>query len=472
MSAENAVIGIVSRDSARGQLLATQIQDLGISPTLVLESATALQSDQAPHSFKLILVDRATGHAELKCLLQAVTDCPIVTFGASGPSSDDLKAVESSACYQLRHPAATIDLERMFSYVERHASGTSGSPSSRSAHLYRGLVGESDAVIKLRALIEKIARSRSTVLISGETGTGKEIVARNIHYYSDQSSGPFVPVNCSAIPPDLLESELFGHKKGAFTGALADRVGRFEMAAGGTLFLDEIGDMTLGLQAKLLRVLEERIIQRVGCNKSIKMTARLVAATHRNLEERIEKGDFREDLFYRLNVVPIDVPSLRERREDIPQLSVELSRRLQREQDMSIKLTSSALQRLQNHNWPGNVRELANLVERLAVICPNGVAHVSDLPAKYCHATTETAPSKDNLEKKVLNHSLAPQHWPEEGIDLKDYLRSTEATLIQQALDHSGGTMSHAAELLHVRRTTLVEKVKRLGLGEQSVHVK
>lgn len=474
MSTANAIVGVISRNGECGRVLASQLQDLGIASSVVVSSTNDFKDAQAQHIFTLVLVDRAMPEDELKHLFHASNRCPIATFGTSGTSSAELKAIESSASYQLRHPAATIDLERMFSYVDRHAPTASGSPTNRSAHLYRGLVGDSNAVIQLRELIEKIASSKSTVLISGETGTGKEIVARNIHYYSDQSSGPFVPVNCSAIPPDLLESELFGHKKGAFTGALTDRVGRFEMAAGGTLFLDEIGDMTPGLQAKLLRVLEERIIQRVGCNKSIKMTARLVAATHRNLEQRIEDGNFREDLFYRLNVVPVEVPSLRQRKEDIPQLSVELSRRLQREQDMSIELTADALRQLRKHDWPGNVRELANLVERLAVICPNGIADVSDLPTQYQLTSEVEGPgvATGNQENAILSHTLTAQHWPEEGIDLKSYLRSTEATLIQQALEHSGGTMSHAAELLHVRRTTLVEKVKRLGLNEHTVHVK
>ena len=277
-----------------------------------------------------------------------------------------------------------------------------------------------------------------------------------------------MPVNCSAIPPDLLESELFGHRKGAFTGALSDREGRFAMAAGGTLFLDEIGDMTPALQVKLLRVLEERLIYRVGCNKPISMTGRLVAATHRNLEECIESGTFREDLFYRLSVVPITVPPLRERKEDIPSLARELSFRLQRDQGITIDFSSAAVDCLKAYDWPGNVRELANLVERLAVTYPNGTADVADLPERYRKAT-ESSAIKGFDGPGVPSHSLTPQFLPEDGIDLKDFLQSTEATLIRQALDHSGGTVSHAAKILNIGRTTLTEKVKRLGLLD---HVK
>ena len=273
-----------------------------------------------------------------------------------------------------------------------------------------------------------------------------------------------MPVNCSAIPADLLESELFGHVKGAFTGALSDREGRFAAAADGTLFLDEIGDMTPALQVKLLRVLEERIIYRVGCNEPISMTCRLVAATHQNLEERIRDATFREDLFYRLNVVPVTVPSLRERKDDIPLLARELSCRLQRDQGISIDFTAAALDRLQAYEWPGNVRELANLVERLAVTFPNDTADIADLPDKYRNAITIGTDNTFNGQR-VLSHSLSPELLPEDGIDLKSYLKSTEVTLIRQALDHSNGTMSQAARILHVGRTTLTEKVKRLGLS-------
>lgn len=349
--------------------------------------------------------------------------------------------------------------------MSRKANSGSQGVSGQSNILCRGLVGNSDAVRQLRELIPKIASSRANILISGETGSGKEIVARNIHHHSNQSAGPFVPINCSAIPPELLESELFGHKKGAFTGATADRDGRFAFAADGTLFLDEIGDMSPALQVKMLRVLEERVIYPVGCNKSIPMTARLVAATHRDLEQCIEDGSFREDLYYRLNVVPVAVPPLRQRKEDIAQLVVELGHRLQREQGVTVELTPAAIARLEAHDWPGNVRELANLVERLGVIHPNGTADVADLPPRYRFASGQDDDlSLDGHVKRALG--LRTHELPVEGIDLKDYLKSTETALIRQALDASNGAITQAAGLLHIGRTTLTEKVKRLGITD------
>jgi sigma-54 specific flagellar transcriptional regulator A len=331
--------------------------------------------------------------------------------------------------------------------------------------LYRGLVGESPAIRRLRDLIGKVAPSKSNVLISGETGTGKEIVARNIHYLSRQREGRFVPINCSAIPQDLLESELFGHRKGAFTGATIDRDGRFMVAAGGTLFLDEIGDMPPPLQAKMLRVLEERVIYRVGCNKPVPMTARLVAATHRNLERLVEDGTFREDLYYRLNVVPLSVPPLRERKQDIELLVAELGQRLKREHGVTVELTGAALRNLQTHAWPGNVRELANLIERLAVIHPDGIADIDDLPEKYRQAVARGSDSPTDVDEPPRPHFASGLLSPE-GINLRDYLRSTETTLIREALDHCNGTLTQAAALLSVGRTTLTEKVKRLGLSD------
>lgn len=267
-------------------------------------------------------------------------------------------------------------------------------------------------------------------------------------------------------PPELLESELFGHKKGAFTGATTNRDGRFAFAAGGTLFLDEIGDMSASLQVKMLRVLEERVIYPVGCNESIPMSARLVAATHRNLESSVEDGTFREDLYYRLNVIPVRVPPLRQRKGDIAQLVEELGHRLQREQGLTVELTPAAIVRLETHDWPGNVRELANLVERLAVSHPNGTADVADLPNKY-RAVGESASSDPGRYDTDFDHTSTTIVLPADGIDLKDYLKSTEADLIRQALDLSNGTVTKAAELLHVGRTTLAEKVRRLGLTDR-----
>jgi sigma-54 specific flagellar transcriptional regulator A len=331
-------------------------------------------------------------------------------------------------------------------------------------------VGNSPGVVRVRKLVEQVANSDANVLILGESGTGKEVVARNIHYFSSRRESPFVPLNCGAIPSELLESELFGHEKGAFTGAITARQGRFELAEGGTLFLDEIGDMSLHMQVKLLRVLQERVFERVGGNRSIRADVRIIAATHRNLEDAIQEGRFREDLFYRLNVFPIHMPPLRDRRDDVPLLIEELIRRYQSEKRASLRLTHAAVQTLSTYNWPGNVRELANLVERLAILYPNGVVDVQDLPEKFRANVGEAiaSPKASNVEE-LPTHPLSMPRLPREGIDLKEHLSNLEVTLIKQALEESGGVVAHAAERLHLRRTTLVEKLRKYGLQRSAL---
>ncbi|MCK5386287.1 MAG: sigma-54-dependent Fis family transcriptional regulator [Gammaproteobacteria bacterium] len=352
------------------------------------------------------------------------------------------------------------------------------SDKSSSSVLFRSLVGVGQSVAKVRQLIEQVANTEANVLILGDSGTGKEVVARNLHYHSDRKDKPFVPINCGAIPPELLESELFGHEKGAFTGAISARQGRFELANGGTLFLDEIGDMPLAMQVKLLRVIQERVFERVGSNKSIKADVRVIAATHRNLENEITEGRFREDLFYRLNVFPIEMPSLSQRVEDIPLLLEELIIRMENNKRGSVRLTAAAISALQQYKWPGNVRELSNLVERLLIMFPNGVVDVHDLPEKYCQGVDVLAPTiplssksvNDNLElqqrvvSNIINKATSQNLFPEEGIDLKAHLLELESNLIQQALDESKGVVAHAAQRLNMRRTTLVEKMRKYGL--------
>ncbi|QEP45182.1 sigma-54-dependent Fis family transcriptional regulator [Ectothiorhodospiraceae bacterium BW-2] len=336
------------------------------------------------------------------------------------------------------------------------------------------LIGSSRAMSLVRRLIEQVADTEANVLILGESGTGKEVVASSLHYLSSRQDAPFVPVNCGAIPGELLESELFGHEKGAFTGALTSRQGRFEIAHGGTLFLDEIGDMPLPMQVKLLRVLQERTFERVGSSKTLQANVRVVAATHRNLEQNIRDGTFREDLFFRLNVFPIEIPALRERVEDIPLLAHELISRLEQEGREGIKLTEPALLSLQHYPWPGNVRELANLIERLTIIYPNGIVDYGDLPPKYQAEEIDLSdqpplPSPSALEAEAdegesLEQSRELQsatHLPEEGLNLKEHLAYIEKSLILQAMERSQQVVSQAAQLLQLRRTTLVEKLRK-----------
>ncbi|MCW8919376.1 MAG: sigma-54 dependent transcriptional regulator [Gammaproteobacteria bacterium] len=370
--------------------------------------------------------------------------------------------------YPPRYAELITALHRANAYRQsRHSHGAG------AAELARVLVGRSDRMCQVRQLIEQVADSDANVLVLGESGTGKEVVAKSLHFLSSRRDKPFVPVNCGAIPKDLLESELFGHEKGAFTGALTTRQGRFEIAEGGTLFLDEIGDMPMPMQVKLLRVLQERTFERVGSNKSMSTNVRVIAATHRTLEESIAAGTFREDLFYRLNVFPIEMPALRERPEDIPLLANELILRLQRLGRGGFSLTPAALNSLCGYPWPGNVRELANLMERLAIIFPGGVADYDDLPEKYqiegvgrderfampAPEETEGAPAAAMAVTTAIGDTLPP-----EGLDLKEHLAQIEQGFIQQAMDAADGVVAHAATLLGMRRTTLVEKMRKYGM--------
>jgi sigma-54 specific flagellar transcriptional regulator A len=332
-----------------------------------------------------------------------------------------------------------------------------------------------------------VAAHDSSVLILGESGTGKELAARAVHDASPRRQRPFVAINCGAIPAELLESELFGHEKGSFTGAIAARKGRFEIAEGGTLFLDEIGDMSLPMQVKLLRVLQERVFERVGNHTPIRCNVRIIAATHRNLEAAIANGTFREDLFYRLNVFPIEMPSLRSRIEDLPMLVRDFSQRNVDEGRSRVELTPRALKVLSHYPWPGNVRELGNLIERLSILCPNRPVDVADLPLKYrpvdllaqldltavlaqpiaepVDLDLDDGPVEDDHEAVSMLTQSEPGEamvqLPPDGIDLRDHLFTIERDLIQQALSRAGGTVAHAARLLKLRRTTLVEKLRK-----------
>lgn len=339
------------------------------------------------------------------------------------------------------------------------------------------LAGSSQSMERVRKLILQVAASDSTVLILGESGTGKEVVARNLHNCSHRRQGPFVPVNCGAIPADLLESELFGHEKGAFTGALSSRQGRFEMAEGGTLLLDEIGDMPLPMQVKLLRVLQERSFERVGSNRTIQCNVRVIAATHRDIESEIHQQRFREDLYYRINVFPIELAPLRQRVDDLPELLAEIKGRLLREGRPLFDLTPAAVNVLKQYHWPGNVRELSNLAERLCILYPDMEVDVADLPDKILRHTGFSQPYAQNFEDGLIAGAdaddgmhpgsdvvaIMSHRLPEQGLDLKDHLNRLECELIQQALDACGGVVARAAVLLRMRRTTLVEKMRKHG---------
>jgi len=391
-----------------------------------------------------------------------------------------------------------VRAERLVSAVAAN-SNTAAASSVANETAARMPSGTSQAIRRIGALIRQVAEHDSTVLVLGESGTGKEVAARAIHDLSPRRARPFVALNCGAVPAELLESELFGHEKGAFTGAISTRKGRFEIAEGGTLFLDEIGDMSPSMQVKLLRVLQERIFERVGNHVPMRCNVRIIAATHRNLEEAIGRGAFREDLYHRLNVFPIEMPALRARLEDLPQLVQEFVAHNEAEGRPRVQLSAAALEALGHCAWTGNVRELSNLIERLSILCGTRTVEIADLPPRYrpaqdatatavCTVDTQVdAPAADAApllsEPQVLKllqgepavtelaalagpelaaSSLAA--LPEAGLDLRTHLAAIERALIEQALARTHGTVAHAARLLNLRRTTLVERLRKLGI--------
>jgi sigma-54 specific flagellar transcriptional regulator A len=341
------------------------------------------------------------------------------------------------------------------------------------------LVGESAAMAEMRRLIRQVAPSQASVFVNGPSGSGKEVVARAIHAVSARGAGAYVPVNCGAIPRELLESELFGHEKGSFTGAHAQHRGRFEEADGGTLFLDEIGDMPHDMQVKLLRVLEEKAVQRVGGRGQIAVDARIVSATHRDIEQSIEAGRFREDLFYRLAVFPIELPSLSERAEDVPLLVRHFTSR--ETERPCARFSNEALDRLSGHGWPGNVRELRNVVDRANILYPDqmvgaeqvelllvrrGRISVAERVALW-EASAPPAPETERAPAVAAAPAVEPDPRiidPAHGVDLRSVLAEIERRYIEQALDHSSGVVADAARMLSLQRTTLIEKMRKYEL--------
>jgi len=459
---------IIDADPQRGRDLGFLLQcmDYGDIETLDCTHWQAALEDAAS-VLCVIVGDCGSPEASLAtvdaCQKQA-SDVPILLMDAAGSEPGIDRELSSAVVASFSYPPNTSQLANALNKARIYRASRLPADHLRPMKLFRSLVGHSKSIQHVRRLMEHVAGSDANVLIFGDSGTGKEVVARNLHYHSSRRDKPFVPINCGAIPADLLESELFGHEKGAFTGAISTRQGRFELAECGTLFLDEIGDMPLAMQVKLLRVIQERTFERVGSNRSIQADVRIIAATHRNLETLIKDGRFREDLYYRLNVFPIEVPPLRERASDIPLLVNELVTRFEHEKRGSIRLTPAAVMSLCQYPWPGNVRELANLVERLVILYPYGVVDVADLPEKFRLAgVTDTA--RDALEDAMRASDLSLQpRLPRDGLDLKQHLVDLECSYIKQALDESKGVVAHAARLLNMRRTTLVEKMRKYKL--------
>ncbi len=406
------------------------------------------------------------GMGLLKRLSADYPDVPVVMITAHGSVESAVEAVKLGAFDYLEKPFEQEQIRQVVAkaintYALARRDARPEEPSGRGR--FR-LVGQSPAIRQIYAVVEKVANTPSTVLISGESGTGKELIARALHENSARHAGPFIKINCAAIPKTLMESELFGYDKGAFTGAVGAKPGRFELAHAGTLFLDEIGEIPVEMQVKLLRVLQESEFERVGGIKTIKVDVRLVAATNRDLLAEVGMGTFREDLFYRLNVVPIHIPPLRERREDIPLLAEHFIGKFNdRLKKQITAVVPEAIDRLVAYQWPGNIRELENLMERTMLFCEGPEIQVSDLPPEVVGAA------------HVSSASLAPAAGDEAGKgapeSLKEAVRAeterVERELIQRALDATGGNVTQAARKLKISRKSLQTKMKELGLREK-----
>ncbi len=377
--------------------------------------------------------------------------CVVITGYATVSTAVD--AMKAGAFDYLMKPFNGTEvlmlLKRVIDFQELKTENVQLKKTLRSRYSFENLIGSSEGIQKVCSLIEKVAETESTILILGESGTGKELVARTLHYNSQRKNKPLIPINCGAIPETLLESELFGHEKGAFTGASSTRIGRFELADGGTIFLDEIGDMSPNLQVKLLRVLQQREFERVGGVRTIKVDVRIVAATNIDLEDAVQEGKFREDLYYRLNVIPIVIPPLRERTDDIPLLIEHFLRHFNKSKNRDISgFSTAAMEILMAYSWPGNIRELENLIERLVILKGEGTIGTEDLPEKFISYTFS---KEGNLHINL----------PDNGINLKDAVEEFENNLIMQALQKAQGVKNRAAQLLSLNRTTLVEKLKK-----------
>jgi len=478
-----AKVIVIEPADLEANALQTLLRFLDLEPVRVRNLTELRQSPQYDAADCLaVIVSRDTVTAlgiDLVAQLRAMRQpLPVICISRDGLP----KIAESSGDLAWFHLETPVKQRRLSAVLDQAQNVRSGHPTQPGIHRFRPS-GNSRAMRAVHRLVEQVAPFDSNVLILGESGTGKEMVARHIHELSGRAAHPFVPVNCGAIPADLLESELFGHEKGAFTGALSMRLGRFEFAEGGTLFLDEIGDMSLQMQVKLLRVLQERSFERVGSNRTIHCNVRIIAATHRDLDAAIIAGRFREDLYYRLNVFPLQMPPLRERLDDLPMLIEHLLRRQGQSAGKPIKLDPAALNCLARNRWPGNVRELANLLERLAIMFPAQTITPADLPERYRYASAAQWPGSEvridtrpelveaaatPLEERPAAVELAPSlrdDLPRGGIDLKDHLSAIEIGLIRRALEEADGTVAEAARLLRIRRTTLVEKLRKYHLS-------
>ncbi len=453
---------IIDDDPAHLKVVAAALERKGYDITTAPDGQSGI--DELGNSlFDLVLTDlMMPGVDGMGVLNHVVEHCPdtiCIILTGHATIKGAVEAVKIGAFDYITKPVTAselwVNVEKALKFKNLKEENVRLKRQLKKKYSHKNIIGTSEAIQKIFLLIEKVADTDSTVLINGPSGTGKELIARAIHYDSSRSDKPLVIINCGAIPEALLESELYGHEKGSYTGAHKARIGRFELANGSTIFLDEIGEMSPSLQVKLLRVLQDQRFERVGGTKTIHVDVRIIAATNKNLTAAINNGSFREDLYYRLNVIPIKVPSLTQRRSDIPLLISHFLKKFQKGQEPRIKgFSTEAIDALVENNWPGNVRELENVVKRITILCENEVADFPDLP------------------EHIQQYSLSVQDDPgilfEEGLSLDKAVKNYERKLILGAMEKSDGVKTKAAKLLKIKRTTLVEKIKKQNLSKEA----
>jgi DNA-binding NtrC family response regulator len=452
----HATIMVIEDDRAQREALQEILAGEGYEVETAPDGETGLlRLKEQP--FDLILTDLNLpglgGMDILKYLVRHRPDCLCIIITAFATIKNSVAAMRLGAYDYLAKPVdpreLTLLVDRALEHRHLRQENLDLRKQLEKRYGFGNIIGTSDAITQIFDLIRKVADTDSTVLLLGESGTGKELIAKALHYNSHRRQGPLIPVNCAAIPEELLESELFGHERGAFTHAIRTRIGRFEQANGGSIFLDEIAEMSPALQVKLLRVLQDHAFERIGGVKTIRVDIRVIAATNQNLEEMVRQGRFREDLYYRLKVIPVRVPPLRERVSDIPLLVSAFLQEFSRKKKKPLKrLSPEAMDCLLHYSWPGNVRELENLIERLVILCEGEVVTPADLPRRLA-------------ETSCLAGAAVGLDLPEQGLNLTNAVQAFERNLIIKALERSQWVKSKAAQLLQLNRTTLLEKMKK-----------
>jgi nitrogen regulation protein NR(I) len=474
MLPEKKQVLIVDDEPNLRKILSAQLTRDGYD-VMIAEDGEQGLSMLKEHHIDMVITDlkmpKVDGMTLLKEALREDPELPVVMITAHGTVDTAVEALKSGAFDYLTKPFDKDEVRQIVAKAlkTKELAGTEASPGTTGASARFGIIGQSPGITELYAVLERVADTPTTVLITGESGTGKELVARALHDHSSRKDKPFIKVNCAAIPKELIESELFGYERGAFTGAVNSKPGRFELANGGTLFLDEIGEIPVEMQVKLLRALQESEFERVGGIKTMRVDVRLVAATNRDLKKLIANGSFREDLFYRINVVPIRLPALRERTPDIPMLVEHFlgkyNERLKSPSRSPVGgVEPAAMEVLANYSWPGNIRELENVVERAVLFCDAQKIRVEDLPPEVRGgpAVPISVPPPDaNLEAALAGEGGLKEH-------VKVAMSKLERELVSRALSQTNGNVTHAARLLKISRKGLQLKMKELGLREGS----